>query len=213
MLAVSSLPSSCSDSLLLFEPCAPFDSSRHCQAQHNSRLVTDMYWWCVCEPYLGFFHSNGKKQQTKPKHLCPVALLSVVNYGEDWRTDDILVRWAHLCTNQCVLCDEVVGTRASDTSYLPACSGTGHALLDPMLKTLPWHPVGRTEGSNQPPVLLHPALAVPASSTQRKTTCLFSCSVSHPPAAASHGSLWSKSWRHFLLPPPSNLCACWKVTY
>lgn len=83
MLAVSSLPSSCSDSLLLFEPCAPFDSSRHCQAQHNSRLVTDMYWWCVCEPYLGFFHSNGKKQQTKPKHLYPVALLSVVNYGED----------------------------------------------------------------------------------------------------------------------------------
>lgn len=113
-----------------------------------------------------------------------------------------------MSTNLCGQCDEVVGTGASDTNYLPACSGTAHALFVSMLKTLSWHPVGRTEGSNQLPVLLHPALSVSANSTQRKTMCLFSYTVSHPSAGARHGSLPSKSCRHFpLLPPPSNLCA------
>ena len=93
-------------------------------------------------------------------------------------------------------------TWTSDTEYLPARSGAGEAPFPPPPRLSPGIQLGRTEGSNQLPVL-----AVPANRVERKTGCLFSCSVSHPSAGASHGSLASESCKQFPFPLSSTLCA------
>lgn len=136
--------------------------------------------------------------------------MSVINYREDGRPDDILVKWVHLSINRCglvQLCDEVMITWTPDTKYLPACSDAGQAPFPPPSQRLsPGIQLGRTEGSNQLPVLLHPALAVPANGAERKTAYLFSRGVSHPSAGASHGSLPSESCKQFPF-PLLQLCA------
>lgn len=155
-----------------------------------------------------------EKNPNQPKHLCQVALLCpwlILGRIED----QMASLWTHLSTNQCELCDEVVGTRASDTKYLPACSGTAMQCFPPCWQLSPGiHLEEQKDQTSSLFFCIRLLLFLPTAPRERSHVYFHVVSPTHlleqamDPCHLNPAGIPLPS-----LPTPfKSMCPCWKVT-
>lgn len=158
----------------------------------------------------------GSSSLMKRKNPLPGStVVSVFNYGEDGRPDDILVKWVHLSTNACGLVwlwwsDDSMGSRHHLSSSLFWCRP--HT-LSPFSKILPWHPAGQNRRIKLPPCSFCIQLLLFLSMELRGRPCVYFHIVSptHQLELEQAMNPHHLNPESFLLPFFNFVCLCWKV--